>query len=116
VHRRLWPLYIGWIAVCAILFVALRHAEDPARPKGRILSIDAGSRALAIARARGLRDYEVVHVARAGKGEGGEEERWVVLLDRGTHTRLKSAVIVELRASDGELLAIRKPLAMKDER
>ncbi|PYQ26995.1 MAG: hypothetical protein DMF56_21835 [Acidobacteria bacterium] len=105
--RRPWPLYIGWIAVCAILFVALRNAEDPARPKGRILSIDAGARALTIARARGLRDYEVVHVARARAGEGGKGERWVVLMDRVPHTSLKNAVIIELRARDGELLAIR---------
>ena len=111
--RRPWPLYLGWIAVCAILFVALRHAEDPARPKGRILSIDAGSRALAIARARGLRDYEVVHVARAKKGEGGEVDRWVVLLDQVPHTSLKHAIVIELDAATGTLLRIRAPANAK---
>lgn len=106
--RRFWLLYIGWIAVCAILFVALRNAEDPARPKGRILSIDAGSRALAIARARGLRDYEVVHVAKARKGEGGEGERWVVLLDKVPHTSLASAIVIELDAATGTPIKMRK--------
>ena len=106
--RRLWPFYLAWIALCAILFVALRGADDPARPKGRILSIDAGTRALTIARARGLRDYEVVHVARARAGEGGREERWVVLLDRIPHSRLKDAVVIELDAATGSPIKIRK--------
>jgi hypothetical protein len=108
--KRWWPLYVGWIALCAILFLALAGLEDPSRPKGRILSIDAGRRALAIAAERGLSDYSVVHVARARKGEGGEEDRWVVLLDRVPHTRLAEAVVIELRVDDGRLLRIRKPL------
>src|SRR5687768_15075373 len=110
-HRptRWWPLYIGWIALCAILFVTMRGLEDPSRPTGQILSIEAGQRALAIARARGLRDHHVVHVARARKGEGGTEDRWIVLLDRVPHTRLEEAVVVELGMEDGRLLRIRKP-------
>jgi len=107
--RRWWPLYIGWIALCAILFVTLRGLEDPSRPTGRILSIEAGRRALDIARARGLRDHHVVHVARARKGEGGNEDRWIVLLDRLPHTRLEEAVVVELGMEDGRLLRIRRP-------
>ena len=107
--RRFWLLYLAWIALCAILFFALRGLEDPARPKGRILSIEAGQRALDIARAQGLRGYEVVHVARARAGEGGGEDRWVVLLDRVPHSRLKEAVVVELGVEDGQLLRIRKP-------
>jgi hypothetical protein len=107
--RRWWPLYLGWIALCAILFVALADFEDPSRPTGRILSIDAGRRAQAIARERGLHDHEVVHVARARKGEGAAEDRWIVLLDRVPHTRLSEAVVVELRVEDGRLLRIRKP-------
>lgn len=107
---RRWPLLsLGWIALCALLFLLLAGAEDPSRPKGRILSIDAGNRALAFARQRGLRDYEVVHVARARKGEGAGEERWVVLLDRVPHTRLREAVVVEVDASEGRLLRIRRP-------
>ena len=106
--RRSWLLSIGWIAVCAILFFALRGLEDPSRPKGRILSIEAGRRALAIARERGYRDYEVVHVARARAGEGGSADRWIVLLDRVPHTQLKEAVVVELRSADGALLGIRR--------
>ena len=96
-------LYPAWIALCAILFVAVSGAEDPSRPKGRILSIEAGTRALAVAHDRGLRGYEVVHVARAG-------ERWIVLLDKVPHTRLKEAVVVELKVEDGTLLRVRKPV------
>jgi hypothetical protein len=107
--RRWWPFYLGWIALCAILFVALSGLEDPSRPTGRILSIEAGHRALAIARARGLREHQVVHVARARKGEGGNEDRWIVLLDRVPHTRLQEAVVVELGVEDGRLLGMRKP-------
>jgi hypothetical protein len=33
-----------------------------------------------------------------------------VLLDRVPHTRLKEAVVVELRVDDGRLLTIRKPV------
>jgi hypothetical protein len=108
VFRRFWWLYIAWIALCAVLFVALASLEDPARPKGRILSIDAGRQALAVARDRGLRGYEVVHVARARAGEGGREDRWVVLLDRVPHTALAQAVVVELDAATGTPIKMRK--------
>lgn len=108
--RRLFPwIYLAWIALCAVLFLALSGLEDPSRPKGRILSIDAGRRAVAIARERGLRDYQVVHVARARKGEGAAEDRWIVLLDKVPHTRLREAIVIELRTSDGALLRIRRP-------
>lgn len=107
--KHWWPLYLGWIALCSILFLAFSGLEDPSRPTGRILSIDAGNRALVIAAQNGLRDYSVVHVARARKGEGGDEDRWVVLLDRDPHTRLAEAVVIELRVDDGGLLRIRKP-------
>ena len=114
--RRFLPLYLllymGWIVLCAILFVALRGAEDPSRRRGRILSLDAGRRALHILRARDAQRfaaYEVVHVAAARAGEGGREGRWVVLLDRVPHTGLRDAIVVELRAEDGALVTIRRP-------
>jgi len=110
VIRRFFPaVYFAWIALCAVLFVALADLEDPSRPKGRILSLEAGARALSILRARDPRylDYEVVHVARARKGEGGVHDRWIVLLDRDDHTALREAVVVELAIEDGKLLAIR---------
>ena len=107
--RRWWPLYAGWIALCALLFFALSDLEDPSRPKGRILSIEAGQRALTIAKQRGYRDYEVVHVARARANEGAAEDRWVVLLDKVPHTSLREAVVVEVRVEDGTLLRLRKP-------
>ncbi|HEY0370907.1 MAG TPA: hypothetical protein VGD79_02845 [Thermoanaerobaculia bacterium] len=102
-------LYPAWLALCAVLFLALGGLEDPSRPEGTILSIDAGQRAAAIGKARGLTGYEVVHVARARRNEGGVEERWLVLLDQVPHTRLKRAIVVELRAGDGTLLTIRNP-------
>ena len=108
--RRLLPwVYVAWIALCALLFLALSGLEDPSRPKGRILSTDAGRHALAIARTHGMSDYEVVHVARAQKGEGAAEDRWIVLLDKVPHTRLREAVVIELRTSDGTLLRVRSP-------
>ena len=100
--RRFWLLYPAWILLCAILFVALSGLEDPSRPKGRILSIEAGVRALDYARERGLHGYEVVHVAR-------NEDRWVVLVDKVPHTRLREALVVEVKVEDGTLLRIRKP-------
>lgn len=101
--------YPTWFLLCAILFSALGGLEDPSRPKGRILSIEAGQRARAIATERGMRGFEVVHVARARRGEGGAEDRWVVLLDKVPHTRLREAVVIEVRATDGTLLNIRRP-------
>lgn len=98
-------LYAGWILLCAILFVALSGMEDPSRRRGRILSNDAGARALAILRAtdaQRYRDYEAVHVA-------FEKNRWIVLADRVPHTSLREAVVVELRAEDGVLVTIRNP-------
>jgi hypothetical protein len=106
--RRWWAIYLAWIALCATLFLALDGLEDPSRPEGRILSIDAGTRALAVARERGLTGYEVVHVARARGGEGGREERWVVLLDAVPHGGLGRAVVVELRVGDGTLIGVRR--------
>ena len=109
--RRLFPwIYAVWIVLCAVLFLALGGLEDPSRPKGRILSIDAGRRAVAFARERGISGLEVVHVARARAGEGAAEERWIVLLDHVPHTRLRRAVVVELRIADGGLIAIRAPV------
>lgn len=107
--RRWLPVHLAWIALCAILFLALGNAEDPSRPKGRILSIEAGRRALTIARQRGMQNYEVVHVARARAGEGAPEDRWIVLLDQVPHTSLRAAVVIELGIEDGNLLRIRKP-------
>ena len=103
-------LYPAWILLCAILFLALSGAEDPSRPQGRILSVEAGRQALAIAAGRGLQGYEVVHVARARAGEGASEDRWIVILDRVPHTHLEKAVVVELRVEDGRLLRVRKPV------
>jgi hypothetical protein len=111
--RRFWPLYLVWIAICAVLFFALRGAEDPSRRRGRILPSDAGRRALAELQKQEpetYRSYEVVHVAYAREGEGAPEKRWIVLTDNVPRTALRDAVVVELRAEDGSLLRIRKPV------
>jgi hypothetical protein len=109
VRRRFFALYAVWILLCAIAFLALRGAEDPSRRHGRILSNDAAARAIETLRAKGMRDYDAVHVGYAKRGEAGSEDRWIVLCDRVPHTQLREALVVELRASDGSLLTIRKP-------
>ena len=110
--QKFLALYIVLIALCAILFFALRDAEDPSRRSGRILSGDAGRIALSALRERDAKydSYEVVHVAWARAGEGAPEPRWVVLLDRVPHTGLDEALIVELRGEDGSLLRVRQPV------
>ena len=103
-HRRL--LYPAWILLCAVLAFALRHSEDPSRRTGRILSNDAGIRAVAVLRQvdrAGYRDYEPVHVA-------WEVDRWIVLCDRVPHTALREAIVVELDGRDGRLVRMRKPV------
>ncbi len=109
--KRYSAIYAGWIALCAILFFALAGAEDPSRRHDRILSTDAGEMAERLLRASApaYAHYDVVHVAYASRGEGGEA-RWIVLLDGEPHSAMQKAVVVELRASDGALLRIRKPV------
>ncbi|HSP34876.1 MAG TPA: hypothetical protein VLU46_11215 [Thermoanaerobaculia bacterium] len=100
---RFAAVYIAWIAVCAMGFVVLRDAPDPSRRAGRILANDAAGRAVVILAQRGIRGYEAVHVAY-------ENDRWIVLCDRVPHTALREALVVELRAVDGSLLRVRKPV------
>ncbi|MBV9495800.1 MAG: hypothetical protein JOZ54_16250 [Acidobacteria bacterium] len=110
---RRWPLiYVAWIALCAVLFIALRNADDPSRRSDRIQSNEAGRRAIAILTqqdAARYRNYEPVHVAYANANEGAPERRWVVLCDAVPHTG--RGVVVELGAADGRLLRIRPPVA-----
>ena len=111
VLRRYWLFYPAWILVCAALFVAFRHRDDPSRRAGRILSDDAGVRAVAILAQSDpvrFRSYEAVHVAWATRGEGGSADRWVILCDRVPHTALREAVVVELDGKDGRLLLMRR--------
>jgi hypothetical protein len=110
--RRFAGLYATWTLLCALGFFALRGAEDPSRRSGRILSDDAAAIAVSALRksdpARFAR-YEAVHVAYAGRGEGGPVARWIVLCDRVPHTALEEAVVVELEAKEGRVLGVRKP-------
>ena len=108
-HRLLYPL---WIAICAVLFVALRGSGDPSRQRDRILSDDAAARAVQILRSTDrvrFARYQAVHTAWASRGEGGGANRWVVLCDRVPHTALREAVVVELDGRDAHLLTIRPP-------
>jgi hypothetical protein len=99
-------LYVPWIVLCAVLFFALRGAEDPSRRHGRILSNDAARIAIGIVhRQPQFRRYAVVHVTDPGR----DTKRWLVLCDDVPHTALARAVVVELDARDGSLLTIRKP-------
>ena len=103
--RRYWLLYPAWIAVCAVLFLALRGADDPSRPRGRVLSNDAAAIAVRLlGQQPQYRGYEAVHAALSD-----DHKRWVVLCDAVPHTALRRAVVVELDARDGRLLTIRKP-------
>ncbi len=110
---RFLAIYAVWILLCAALFFAFRSAEDPSRPAGRILQNDAGQTAIRILRQRDperFRAWEAVHVAYARRAEAGRENRWVVLCDAVPHTALAGALVVELRATDGTLITIRKPV------
>ena len=104
---------LSWLVLCAVAFVLLGDAPDPSRRDDRILSNDAGRIALSLMRHRDparFRDYEIVHVAYSPAGEAGDRARWIVLCDRVPHTALRQAIVVELDARDGHLLAIRKPV------
>ena len=106
-RRRFAAIYVGWIALCAILFLALRGADDPSRREGRIQNIHAGWYALSSLRKADkerFRDYEVVHVAFASR-----PDRWIVLTDHAEHTGLREAVVVEVDASSGRVLRMRRP-------
>src|SRR5437764_13311928 len=86
VNRRFALVYVSWIAICAAFFVALSGAEDPSRRRDRILNNDAAAKAEQILTGMPrFHGHQVVHVAYANRGEGGEEARWVVLLDRVPH-------------------------------
>jgi hypothetical protein len=110
--RRFALLYVGWIALCALLFAAVHARPDPSRRSGRIFSDDAAVRAVALLSSRDPKGpgYEAVHVAWAPRGEGGTADRWVVLCDRVPHTALREALVVELDGASGRPLVIRRPL------
>ena len=110
-NRRFWVFYPLWILLCALLFVALRDAEDPSRPGERIHNDEASRRAIAeLRRADPQRfaDFTVVNVAYARPQETGKPAHWIVLADRRDRTALRDAVVVELDAVTGKLITIRK--------
>lgn len=107
--RRWLALYVAWIAVCAVLFLALRNSDDPSRRHDRILNDDAGRLALQHLGRVGWRGYDVVHVAWAGKGEGVATARWIVLCDRRPRTGLAQAIVVEVDGVSGAILGVRPP-------
>ena len=105
-------VYPLWIIFCALAFLALRDWEDPSRPGNRIHNDEASRRALAAlhrADADRFAGYTIVNVAFARKRETGTSDRWIILADRPARTALREAVVVELDARTGQVLAIRKP-------
>lgn len=93
------------------MFLIARDWEDPSRRTDRIANEAAAREAeLLLDRIDGGRyaDYEVVNVSFARRGEVGPEPRWLVLCDRPERTRLRDAIVVELRASDGAFLRMRR--------
>lgn len=107
--RRFRLLYVCWLLLCAILFIALRGAEDPSRRRDRIDDDIAGQIATRVLRSTSSRyaGYEVVNTALARTREVGRPMRWIVLLDRRPRTALREAVVVELDGTTGRLLQIR---------
>jgi hypothetical protein len=109
--KNRYPMIYGlWIAICAILFLALSGVRDRSRPNGRILSNDAGKMAeqVLLRSGRTYRGYHVVHIADPERGDA--DPRFIVLLDSEPRSALSQAVVVELRARDGALVRMRKPV------
>src|SRR5687768_16497044 len=95
VRRRYWMLYVVWLALCAVLFVALQSAEDPRTRDDRISNPEARRLALAALRTTRWADHDVAHVAFSRHGEIGADPRWVVLCDARPRSGLREAVVVE---------------------
>jgi hypothetical protein len=88
-----------------------RDWDDPSRRTDRIANEVAARRAEQVLdELNGGRysDYVVVNVSFARRGEVGPEPRWLVLCDRPGRTRLREAIVVELRATDGRFLRARR--------
>jgi hypothetical protein len=106
-----WFVYPVWIAICAVLFVAVADLPDPSKKSDRIENELAGERALAILKASDpvrFANYEAVHVSYAKRNEVSPESRWLILCDDKDRTGLRDAVVVHLRAIDGVLRDVRK--------
>lgn len=56
------------------------------------------------------RSHRAMHVAFSPSGELGPEARWIVLCDRSETAGLRDAMVVEVRARDGALIRIRRPV------
>lgn len=111
-RSRLYPLfYPAWALVCALLFVALRDAPDPARPTGRVSPLEAKAAALAHLRAFDAERFAAYHVVDAGvySDPKRREKVWVVLCDATPRSALSRAVIVDLDAGTGRVVRTRRP-------
>jgi hypothetical protein len=107
-----WLVYPAWILVCAALYFLLRGLPDPSQPAGRLGRSEAGKRAEAYLLAHDplrFAGFEAVHAAHSPAGEVGPEARWVVLCDHPSGEKLLEAMVVEMRATDGQLIRIRRP-------
>jgi hypothetical protein len=106
-----WLTYPVWIGFCAILFLMLRGAPDPSRPLDAFwteTAIEVSLEALRSEPSGRFDDYEIIHVARARRGElTMEGPRLLVLADRRMRSGLREAVVLELEGTDGSLLSYR---------
>jgi hypothetical protein len=112
IEKRYWAVYVLWIAVSCAIIGATIYLPDASRTNGRVESEEAERHALLALHKldpKRYAGYEVVAVTASGRGELGEEARWVVLCDREQRSGLSSAVVVELGADDFHLMRIRKP-------
>lgn len=98
-----------WLAACAMAFVLLRGAPDPAEPRGRIDERRAGVEAIAaLSDSRGGA-WSVVKAAPALAGEPARH-RWIVLCDRPGRTAMRQALVVDIDADTGRVDGIRRPI------
>lgn len=103
-------VYILWILFCALLFAALRGADDPALPAGRITEREAVESAAASLEALGREGvWREVHAAWSPAGELGDEARWVVLFAQRTPQGRQEALVIEVNGGSGKPIRVRRP-------
>ncbi|MFA6955813.1 MAG: hypothetical protein WC538_08070 [Thermoanaerobaculia bacterium] len=104
-------VFAAWTALCCAAFVAFGHAEDAARPEGRIspylaeiVALDHLEALDATAHAR----FETVDSAIYRDRDSGRRV-WLVLCDDAQPSHLQRAVVVEVDAETGRVVRLRRP-------
>jgi len=111
-RQRYWILYPAWILATSVIVFALAKTDNGPRRGEGIRNTAAAVLALQTIERLDSRyaGYEVVHIARAQSRLDGSPTRWVVLCDRPRRTGLRETVVVEIRAADGRVLRVRRPV------